>query len=235
MQIEFNGQKYKVSSLVLLTGFGHIEDVDTKDITVVKGSECETKHPIVYKFNNKTYLLAGTLDTTKDKVSVCVISKHTLKKALANVPTPVVSMPRFNPVIQTGWGNLQHRDVPRDEIIVLSATTSKHKSQIKPEALQRTQTQSDTQTSVVSAKPVDERASRAMAILSAAQAKCPEIIRETPEAGQKPADDRAKRALDILSKGSERPQVKAAPPDHRAQKALSILEATLSRQAQNSV
>jgi len=234
MQIEFNGQKYKVSSLVLLTGFGHIEDVDTKDITVVKGSEWETKHPIVYKYNNKTYLLAGTLDTTKDKVSVCVISKHTLKKALANVPTPVVSTPRPNPVNQFGyhvWSAAIHGGVPRDELIMFTATTSKPKSAFHPERVQRTQTHSEAQVSLAPQKPVDDRASRALAILAAAQAKCPEVTHEETAVMQRPTDDRAKRALDILSKGSERPQVKAAPPDHRAQEALRILEATLSRQA----
>jgi hypothetical protein len=177
------------------------------------------------------YLLAGTLDTTKDKVSVCVISKHTLKKALANVPAPVVSAPRFNPVIQTGWANALHGGVPRDELIVFTATTSKPKSAFHPERVQRTQTHSEAQASPVPQKPVDDRASRALAILAAAQAKCPEVVHEETVVMQRPTDDRAKRALDILSKGSERPQVKAAPPDHRAQEALRILEATLSRQA----
>jgi len=230
MQIEFNGQKYKVSSLVLLTGFGHIEDVDTKDITVVKGSECETKHPIVYNFNNKMYLLAGTLDTTKDKVSVCVISKHTLKKALANVPAPVVSAPRFNPVIQDQLSAILQGGVPRGEIIAFSSN-NKPKSAFHPERVQRTQTHSEAQVSPAPQKPVDDRASRALAILAAAQDKCREVMHEETVVMQRPTDDRAKRALDILSKGGERPQVKAAPPDHRAQEALRILEATLSRQA----
>lgn len=85
MQIEFNGQMYKRDTLASLVGFGHKEMIDTKELVVVKDSECESKHPITYKHNGKAYVLAGAVDLTKDQIQIVVISKHILKKGLMSV------------------------------------------------------------------------------------------------------------------------------------------------------
>lgn len=85
MQIEFNGQKYKLETLVSLVGFGRKEQVVTEDIIVVKGSQHESKLPVCYIHDGATYLLAGKLDNQKAAQVVCILTKHVLKKALMSV------------------------------------------------------------------------------------------------------------------------------------------------------
>ena len=83
MQIVFNGQKYKVSTLASLSGFGHKVTVLTKDLIVVKGADYDTRsaHPVAHQYDGKTYVLAGTVDTESVETTVILITKHTLKKA----------------------------------------------------------------------------------------------------------------------------------------------------------
>lgn len=85
MQIEFNGQKYKLETLVSLVGFGRQEKVNTTDLVVVDGSECASKVPVCYVHDGVTYVLAGKVDISKPVQTVCVLTKHVLKKALMSV------------------------------------------------------------------------------------------------------------------------------------------------------
>lgn len=83
MQIVFNGQKYKVSTLASLSGFGHKAIVPTKDLIVVKGADYDTRsvHPVAHQYDGKTYVLAGTVNPESVETTVILITKHTLKKA----------------------------------------------------------------------------------------------------------------------------------------------------------
>jgi hypothetical protein len=85
MQIEFNGQAYKLETLVSLIGFGRQEKMSVQDVVIVKGSACKSKLPVCHVYVGKVYLLAGEIDTSKDKVDVCILTKHVLKKALMSV------------------------------------------------------------------------------------------------------------------------------------------------------
>ena len=85
MQIEFNGQMYKLETLASLVGFGRQEKVNTSDLVIVEGPECATKVPVCFVYDGKTYVLAGKVDTSKSVQSVCILTKHVLKKAL--IPT----------------------------------------------------------------------------------------------------------------------------------------------------
>ena len=85
MQIEFNGQKYKLETLVSLVGFGRQEKVNTADLVVVDGSECASKVPVCYTHDAVTYVLAGKVDISKPVQTVCILTKHVLKKALMSV------------------------------------------------------------------------------------------------------------------------------------------------------
>lgn len=85
MQIEFNGQKYKLETLVSLVGFGRQEKVSTDELVVIDGSECASKAPVCYVHGGVTYVLAGKVDTSKPVQTVCILTKHVLKKALMSV------------------------------------------------------------------------------------------------------------------------------------------------------
>lgn len=85
MQIEFNGQKYKLETLASLVGFGRQEKVNTTDLVVVDGSECVSKAPVCYVHDGVTYVLAGKVDISKPVQIVSVLTKHVLKKALMSV------------------------------------------------------------------------------------------------------------------------------------------------------
>lgn len=85
MQIEFNGQKYKLETLASLVGFGRQEKVNTADLVVVDGSECASKVPVCYTHDAVTYVLAGKVDISKSVQTVCILTKHVLKKALMSV------------------------------------------------------------------------------------------------------------------------------------------------------
>lgn len=85
MQIEFNGQKYKLETLVSLVGFGRQEKVNTTDLVVVDGSECVSKVPVCYTHDAVTYVFAGKVDISKSVQTVSILTKHVLKKALMSV------------------------------------------------------------------------------------------------------------------------------------------------------
>ena len=85
MQIEFNGQMYKLETLMSLVGFGRQEKVNTNELVIVEGSECDSKVPVCFVYDGKTYVLAGKVDTSKPVQSVCILTKHVLKKALMSV------------------------------------------------------------------------------------------------------------------------------------------------------
>ena len=85
MQIEFNGQKYKLETLVSLVGFGRQEKVSTDELVVIDGSECASKALVCYVHGGVTYVLAGKVDTSKPVQTVCILTKHVLKKALMSV------------------------------------------------------------------------------------------------------------------------------------------------------
>ena len=85
MQIEFNGQDYKLETLKSLVGFGRQEKVNTSDLIAVTGSECDIKVPVCFVYDGKTYVLAGKVDTSKPVQVVCILTKHVLKKALMSV------------------------------------------------------------------------------------------------------------------------------------------------------
>lgn len=85
MQIEFNGQMYKLETLASLVGFGRQEKVNTNELVIVEGSECDSKVPVCFVYDGKTYVLAGKVDTSKPVQVVCILTKHVLKKALMSV------------------------------------------------------------------------------------------------------------------------------------------------------
>lgn len=85
MQIEFNGQAYKLETLVSLAGFGRQEKVAVKDITIINGSACKSKLPVCHVYDGKIYLLAGEIVTSNDYTQVSILTKHVLKKALMSV------------------------------------------------------------------------------------------------------------------------------------------------------
>jgi hypothetical protein len=114
MQIEFNGQMYKRDTLASLVGFGHKEMIDTKELVVIKDSECESKQPIAYKHNGKTYVLAGTVDLSKDQVQIVVISKHILKKGLMSVQSqPIDNHVDFVPQSRYSQDRIQQKSEER--------------------------------------------------------------------------------------------------------------------------
>lgn len=92
MQIEFNGQAYKLDTLVSLIGFGRQEKVSVQDIVIIKGSACKSKLPVCHVYDGKMYLLAGEIDTSKESVNVCILTKHVLKKALMSSVEAVMDM-----------------------------------------------------------------------------------------------------------------------------------------------
>lgn len=111
MQIEFNGQMYKLETLVSLVGFGRQEKVNTGDIIVVNGSGCESKLPVCYVHDNATYLLAGKVDNRKAVQVVCILTKHVLKKALMSVQsqpmdTHIVIQHTAQTRLDAEWSNL---------------------------------------------------------------------------------------------------------------------------------
>jgi hypothetical protein len=83
MQIEFNGQMYKLETLVSLMGFGRQETVTTQELVIVAGPRYESKlRPICTYYNNRLYVLTGTIEDDKAYQTVCILTKHILKKAL---------------------------------------------------------------------------------------------------------------------------------------------------------
>lgn len=89
MQVQFNGQLYKLESLINLSGFGYQKNMNTDDLKIVEGSQCVSKLPICYIHNGVPYVLAGTVDTSREIQTVCFLTKHILKKALVtNSPAP---------------------------------------------------------------------------------------------------------------------------------------------------
>lgn len=85
MQVEFNGQMYKLETLASLVGFGRQEKVNTSDLKIIVGSEYNTKMPVCFVYDGKTYVLAGKVDTSKLVQTVSILTKHVLKKALMSV------------------------------------------------------------------------------------------------------------------------------------------------------
>lgn len=89
MQVQFNGQLYKLESLINLSGFGYQKNINTDDLKIVDGSQCVSKLPICYIHNGVPHVLAGTVDTSREIQTVCFLTKHILKKALVtNSPAP---------------------------------------------------------------------------------------------------------------------------------------------------
>lgn len=85
MQVQFNGQMYKLEALASLVGFGRQEKVNTSDLKIIVGSEYNTKMPVCFVYDGKTYVLAGKVDTSKLVQTVSILTKHVLKKALMSV------------------------------------------------------------------------------------------------------------------------------------------------------
>lgn len=82
MQVQFNGQLYKLESLINLSGFGYQKNINTDDLKIVEGSQCVSKLPICYIHNGVPHVLAGIVDTSREIQTVCFLTKHILKKAL---------------------------------------------------------------------------------------------------------------------------------------------------------
>lgn len=121
MQVQFNGQFYKLESLINLSGFGYQKKINTDELKIVEGSECESRMPICYFHNGMVHVLAGTVDTTVPVQTVCFLTKHILKKALvANSP---ISLPTRTNANTHKTDSL--RDKTRRALAILEATIEK--------------------------------------------------------------------------------------------------------------
>lgn len=103
--IAFNGKEYDAERISKCFTQCHSEEVEVK--LVKPSSYPDAERPIAIKFNNEYHLLVGKLSTTKEKIKLSCITKHTLKRCelmdadpLAEPRTehrPNLSRPKPNP------------------------------------------------------------------------------------------------------------------------------------------
>lgn len=151
MQIHFNGHQYKLETLVSLVGFGRQEKVKTDDLVIVEGSDFESKVPVCFVYDNHTYVLAGKVNTDKSEQTVCILTKHVLKKALMSVQsqpmdtkvdfTAQQAVPLSNKTMAAlaslNIGNVRP-DAPRREYVQPKASESNEQTRRALQVLQAT-------------------------------------------------------------------------------------------------